>query len=181
MKKGITSEQVFRAVSYCKKHDIHCNITFMVGYPTETKKEIFETINMINKIIKIHPDVTIRGPVPFMPLPGASIYQYCLDCGFKEPKTLREWSKREFDLLSYFKEYCADSNFLGVDKKDRYLIENIGKYSTLATSSWGRIMSFSPLLILPTLLCKIRWKLKFFRFPIDYKLYKWVTKKLPVY
>ncbi len=176
MNKGITDEQVFRVVELCKKYDVKCKLGFMVGYPTETRKDIYDTISMINRIIKINPDAVIDGPVPFRPYPGASIYDVCLKYGLKEPKSLREWGKD-----SDFSAYLKVGGFPWVDNKDYSIVENLGKYSTLATSSWKRIISYSPLLVFPALLCRLRWKLKFFRFPYDYKLYKWITNKLPVY
>lgn len=49
IKKHITDEQIFTAIRLCRKHGIHTNILLMLGFPTETEKEIKDTINFAAK------------------------------------------------------------------------------------------------------------------------------------
>lgn len=176
MKKDITEEQIYKAVELCGKYDVACFVNMMVGYPTETKKDIFDTINMMNKIIKINKNVVFNGPVPFRPYAGASIYDYCIKTGFKEPQSLEEWAAN-LD----FSGYISSDNFPWIEKGTYHYVANIGKYGTLATKPFKNIWKTSPLLAIFSLACKLRWKLKLFRFPIDYALYKIVTKRIVLY
>ncbi|MBU0628892.1 MAG: B12-binding domain-containing radical SAM protein [Nanoarchaeota archaeon] len=176
MKKEITSEHIYRSVELCGKYDVECKMGFMIGYPTETRKDMFDTISMINKMIKVNPNTIINGPVPFRPYPGASVYEFCISSGLHEPKTLREWAKD-----TDFSAYLSVNGFPWVEKENRDIVANLGRYTTLAVSQWSRIIRFSSLLIIPALLCKLRWKLKFFKYPFDHLLYKFVTRKMPIY
>jgi len=176
MKKDIEEEHVYRCVELCKKYDIECYVNMMIGYPTETKEDIFDTMKMMDKIIKINENVIFNGPVPFRPYAGSSIYDYCLKLGFKEPQSLEEW----VDSLD-FSGFVSSKTFPWVEKGNYHYVENVGKYGTLATKPFKNIWKTSPILAIFSLVCKLRWKLKFFRFPIDYGLYKLITKKIVLY
>ncbi|MEA2036319.1 MAG: radical SAM protein, partial [Nanoarchaeota archaeon] len=176
MKKDITEEHVYESIKLCGKHKIGCYINMMVGYPTETKKDIFDTMNMMENAVKINKDVIVNGPVPFRPYAGASIYDYCVKRGFKEPQSLEEW----VDSLD-FSGFVSTKTFPWIEKGTYHYVQNIGKYSTLAVKPFKNIWNVSPFLALFSLVCKLRWKLKFFRFPVDYALYKLFTKRIRLY
>lgn len=176
MKKDITEEQIYRAVELCAKYNVTCNINLMIGYPTETKKDIFDTINMMNKIIKINKNAVLNGPVVFRPYAGSSVYDYCINKGLKEPQDLEEWAK-SID----FSAYVPVKDFPWIEKGTYQYVANLGKYGTLALRPFSKIWEISHILAILSLLCKLRWKLRFFRFPIDFALYKSVTKRVPLY
>lgn len=50
MNKHITLEQIKQSVKLMKNADIQCLAGFMVGYPSETKEEILETINFAKNL-----------------------------------------------------------------------------------------------------------------------------------
>jgi len=72
IKKGTTVEQNYKAASICKKYGIKILATFMLGLPTETKKEQLATIKMI---IETKPESTL--PFYFVPIIGTEIYDLC--------------------------------------------------------------------------------------------------------
>ena len=176
MQKNITEEQIYRSARLCAKYDITCYINLMIGYPTETKKDIFDTIKMVDKIMRINKNAIIDGPVPFEPLPGSTIYDYCIKCGLKEPKSLEEWGK-----TIDFSGYVPVKDLPWIEKGIYDYVANLGKYTTLATRPFNKTWEVSPILAIMSLVCKLRWKLRFFRFPIDFALYKFLTKKIPLY
>ncbi len=74
IKKKLTDEQIAKAIELCRKYRIMSNLFLMVGFPTETKKEMMDTVRIGKKvkadIIGIH--ITI-------PFPGSEIYRYAID------------------------------------------------------------------------------------------------------
>jgi len=47
--KKVRDEVIFKTIELCRKHDIHTNILLMLGFPTETEKEIKDTINFASR------------------------------------------------------------------------------------------------------------------------------------
>lgn len=76
MKKGITREQIFRAIELTRKNKIEVSTCFMVGLPYETKEDILETIKMV-KELKPH----FTNVCTFTPYPGSSLYDECVKQG----------------------------------------------------------------------------------------------------
>ena len=69
MKKGITLAQVDAALRACLEADIQPLITYMIGYPGETLKSIYDTVEFVF--------LSSRGKFVndyFVPLPGSDIY-----------------------------------------------------------------------------------------------------------
>lgn len=69
--KKISDEQIKNAFNLCWKAGIEADMFLMIGFPTETKKEIMDTINFPIKVIK---KVNMVGVHITVPLPGSSIW-----------------------------------------------------------------------------------------------------------
>lgn len=67
IKKGITKEQVERAVRLCDKVGIHTKAFFMIGHPKETKATIQETIDFACSLPLTDVTVQINTPLPNTP------------------------------------------------------------------------------------------------------------------
>jgi len=171
LKKDITTKQIINSAKQSLKHDITPQYSFMVGIPGEAKNDIKQTINLIDQLVKISPQVQILGPQAFRPYPGSELYQECIKSGWQAPKTLEDWSKVIKDELNYL----APKNFLWI--KNKNLVESLEAYvrfgahsiksamgSTVSSAKWLKLCFI--------LICKLRWKLKFFGLPLDYKLAK---------
>lgn len=72
LRKGTTVEQNYRAAKICRKYGIKIWANYMVGIPTETKKEVIDTVNMIKKIRPEH-----YSPAFYTPAPGSDLFAYC--------------------------------------------------------------------------------------------------------
>jgi len=72
LRKGTTVEQNYKAAEICHKLGIRIFANFMLGIPTETKKEAQDTINMIRKIRPYTP-----SPAFYTPFPGSDLFEYC--------------------------------------------------------------------------------------------------------
>ena len=74
IKKKVTDQQIAEAIRLCRKYKIMSNLFLMVGFPTETKEEMMDTVRIGKKVkadmIGIH--ITI-------PFPGTEIFRYAVD------------------------------------------------------------------------------------------------------
>jgi len=67
----------------------------MIGFPKETKKDQEKTFKIIDKLHEIvNPDIKI---FMFTPFPGTELYEEALKRGLKEPESLEEWAKFEYE------------------------------------------------------------------------------------
>ncbi|MDP2736943.1 MAG: radical SAM protein [bacterium] len=176
IKKDITPEQILYAAKQCLKHDIIPQFSFMVGLPGELKSDMKLTINLIDKLIKLSDKVQILGPQAFRPYPGSELYLECVASGWSAPKSLEEWSHLVKNQLNYLQV----KNFNWVKHKD--YVESMEAYVRFGAHSIKSAMGSSVkaqrfVKLAFVLLCQLRWKLKFFAWPIEFKLAKrFVTK-----
>jgi len=176
IKKDISPEQILNSAKLCLKHGIIPQYSFMIGMPDETKEDMMMTLDLIDKLVKLGDEVQILGPQAFRPYPGSELYQECLDAGWQAPKTLEDWAHLVENELSYL----TVQNFPWVKNKD--FVESMEAYVRFGAMSFKSAMgsSVSVQRFLKAgfvLLCQLRWKLKFFYWPIEFKLAKkFVTK-----
>lgn len=91
MKKGLKVESILKCVKTLSKYPIQVNLSFVMGMPSETKKEIYETIKFMKKIRKINkyagPNANVLTPYPKSEIMDSLIKEGLVN----EPKTLEEW------------------------------------------------------------------------------------------
>ena len=176
IKKDIMPKDVINSAKLCLKHDIIPQYSFMVGLPGEKRDEMMETLKLIDELVKLSDKVQILGPQAFRPYPGSELYQECLEAGWGEPETLNKWEETVKSELNYLnvQKFPWLNNPDFVESLEAYV--RFGAHSI--KSALGSTIKANKLIKLPfVLLCKLRWKLKFFNFPWDYKLAKrFVTK-----
>jgi radical SAM superfamily enzyme YgiQ (UPF0313 family) len=81
VKKKITKKQVRDCVSLIKKVEIDLTIYLMIGFPTETKEEMQETLDFAREL-----DPTYYSLSILVPYPGTEIYDDVIRSGVKLPK-----------------------------------------------------------------------------------------------
>ena len=176
IKKEIMPEDVINSAKLCLKNNIIPQYSFMVGLPGEKRSDMMETLKLIDKLVKLSDKIQILGPQAFRPYPGSKLYQECLEAGWEEPETLDKWGETVKSELNYLNV----QKFPWLDNPD--FVESLEAYVRFGAhsikSALGSTIKANKLIKLPfVLLCKLRWKLKFFSFPWDYKLAKrFVTK-----
>ncbi|KKT26579.1 MAG: Fe-S protein, radical SAM family [Parcubacteria group bacterium GW2011_GWA2_43_9b] len=171
MKKDIQPEDVINSARMSLKHGIIPQYSFMIGLPGETRSEMMETLALIDRVVKLSPEIQILGPQAFRPYPGSELYDECVASGWKEPKTLEAWA----DLSANELNYLSVKNFPWVKKSDRDFVESMEAYVRFGAhsikSALGSSVSANKILKLGfILICQLRWKLKFFAWPVEYKL-----------
>jgi len=65
------------AFNLIHSHGLNSKAYCMIGFPTETREEVFQTIRLIREI---QPTIAIMSV--FYPFPGVPLRQYCVDRGF---------------------------------------------------------------------------------------------------
>lgn len=79
--KNFSNEQVLKAFKIIKKYDIPTSVNNIIGYPEETRDQIFKTIDMNRRIFQIYPKASMSGFV-FQPYRGTELYDFCLAKGY---------------------------------------------------------------------------------------------------
>lgn len=89
IKKGITIEQVRRAVRVIKEEDIMVTGYFIFGFPWETEEHIAQTLSLIEEL-----DLDMVQYNFAVPLPGTELYKIMESQGILPPhQTPMEWSQ----------------------------------------------------------------------------------------
>ena len=76
IKKGVTKDQISSAATLIHKAGIQWNAFFMIGFPTETRSEMLETINFMKQLDPDHATFSIVTPYI-----GTDLYDYSLKKG----------------------------------------------------------------------------------------------------
>ena len=170
-KGGTQSGQMIKDfVLRMNKADIIPELSFVLGMPAKTEKEVYEQIlwdiNFIKEIKEINSDAEIIIYL-FSPVPteGSELYQQILDAGFSFPQHLEDWispSWENFDLRK---------NPLTPWLKP-YMIDTIKNFETVLngyypTVSDFRIRGFKKTVL--TTAASWRYKSGFYKFPYEIK------------
>jgi len=168
--KGIKPAQIIYSAKQTLKYDIIPQYSFMVGLPGEERADIDKTIQLIDRLTKLSPQIQILGPQAFRPYPGSKLYQECLASGWSAPRSLTDWGQAVKDELNFL----SPAQFPWA-QKNLDLIESLEAYVRFGAhtikSALGSTVRANKILKLPfVLLCQLRWRLKFFEWPIEFKL-----------
>lgn len=165
-----TGQMIKDFVLRMKNADIIPELSFVLGMPAPTEKEVYDQIlwdiNFIKEIKTINPNAEIIIYL-FSPVPteGSELYQQILNAGFHFPEQLEDWispSWENFDLRK---------NPLTPWLKP-YMIDTIKNFETVLngyypTASDFRIKGYKKI-ILKTI-SSVRYKLGFYHFPYEIK------------
>ncbi|MBI1969684.1 B12-binding domain-containing radical SAM protein [Candidatus Woesearchaeota archaeon] len=91
MKKDETKEQMLEANRKLAKTSIIPAYNFMMGFPTETLQDTYETVDFALQLIKENPNAMIAGFYVYMPTGGTEAFELALQHGFQPPTTLEGW------------------------------------------------------------------------------------------
>ncbi|MFV1950860.1 MAG: radical SAM protein [Nitrospinota bacterium] len=97
IKKNMRVEQV---IEFNKKLAKNTNIkpiyNFMIGFPTETEKDISLTTDLFVRLLEDNPKAILRYISYLSFYPGTEIYDLALKMGLEPPSTLEEWGNHCF-------------------------------------------------------------------------------------
>lgn len=73
IRKGITTTQVVRALTWAKERDLITTCNFMLGFPQETPAALEDTLRFMERIAPLTDSFSTRGVV--VPFPGTPLYE----------------------------------------------------------------------------------------------------------
>ena len=91
IQKEITVGMVLKAAERLLKSGIRGSFHFMGGFPGETPQEFLETCRLLNQLMRISPDNTVRELAVFTAYPGTALVTACIERGYQEPDSLEGW------------------------------------------------------------------------------------------
>lgn len=109
LRKGITLEQAEQAFKLTKKVGIQTAGYFMIGSPTETKKDMLETIKFMKKLNPDYVHISITTPFP-----ATDLYKMALEQNVVNHDIWQEFAKNpkpDFVPPVWEKELCREELF----------------------------------------------------------------------
>jgi len=170
--KGITKQQIIDYNRMLAKSGIITTYNFMMGFPTETVPEIYESIDLSMQLFKENPNAEISAFYIYVPYPGCDLYDLSIKEGFVPPTKLEEWAVFSRQQLH-----------------TPWIQNNIGMMKNIALTSkfidgkrMARLFKKTPIPgIAPQLLAKIyqrRWRKKDFKNYPDIKMVNFAASKV---
>jgi radical SAM superfamily enzyme YgiQ (UPF0313 family) len=167
IKKGITTEDIYKANEKLKRAGIAPKFSFMAGLPTETIKEVKATLKLMERLVRQNPEAYCTPVQLFSPYPGTPLFDYSLQAGMKMPSRLEQWGEwgLESALYSWLKP------------RENKLLEKIALFSFFldgktvpesATKSWFRFAAR-----LYGAVVRLRVRLGFFAFMPEVAAIRW--------
>ena len=172
MNKAITLEQIMKQNKRLAGYTINIKYTFIIGMPTETKKDIDTTVKLALDLAKENPNAWTRIS-PYMPFPGTEMYDFAIQHGFRPPKNLEGWAK--FNSLDSWHNYFG--SWMSKDMID--YTDSIAFLSSLYNKNIRyKITSKTMRLLFDCYrpFAKFRLEKSFHKFPIELQVNKFIEK-----
>lgn len=151
MKKDITVEDLYNTAKNMKDKKTNVDLSFIIGFPVETKEDKTKTFRVIDDLQKINPKVNATVKI-YTPYPSTPLWLEALNYGFKPPATNIEWSE-------FGRERC----FLPwVNNKE---LEAIHRISVYACTKIKEFLPAGHKFLYP--IEKFRWQNNIYAFPIE--------------
>jgi radical SAM superfamily enzyme YgiQ (UPF0313 family) len=159
--KDITVDQIRKSAELCGKYGIKAVYMFLHGFPGETWEDICRTLDLIDELEAMNEQVMVSHLGFFAPFPGTPLFDVAIDAGFEPPTSLAGWgapmgeiAKKDGELPPY------------VDKRAR----SLSYYRHLASRTDLDEVRFSLPVKALQRVARLRWKHRFFSFPIDHTI-----------
>ena len=158
--KGLTRQVILEKFKLLSRFpDMSVTAASIIGFPTESWPDIYDTIDLGVKLSEMMPDIVVTFQT-FIPYPGSYLYQLAVENGFKVPDNMSDYDK--FDTFTGKMELTW---LPWVDKNTKKIFYRIDKYGKLLTHSKGTnaLRTFGKEFLF--LLSKTRLRSRFFAFP----------------
>jgi len=178
MRKDITTGQIIATVKKCKQFDITPRVSFVIGWPDESRDDVLKTLDFVDEIKAIHPDADICSLFVLIPFPGTPVHEIAVSRGAKELTSLEEWAdwrldKAELPWLTNEEraELTAISNII----RFNHFHQRLSSFKSETKKAW---LGNTPFMIagydvfhrIYEISAKMRWKRRNFKYP-----YEWIA------
>ena len=162
-RKDTSVEETIEGVRLLAKYGLSGQVGIMIGHPEETMEDIHKSLDLMDRMKEINPDLLIGDAKIATPYPSSGFYDVALDFGFEPPTTLEGWS--DF--------YWNNSRMPWI--KNRKEFEVISFTSLVVFMHWrlkrgNRLFNF--LLEILHRTSKLRWRKRFWKFAWEIRLLK---------
>ena len=157
-----TREDIFRANEKVAKSNIASIYTFMIGFPTETREEMLETIETMKQVQKDNKDAMIDAMNMFTPHKGTPLYDEALKLGLKEPESLvgwQDWNFRGKNQAEWFT--YSERSFIENACDISIYCENVRRFFDSMKNPIMRI-TLRFLMYIPEKYFRLKWKYNLF-------------------
>jgi radical SAM superfamily enzyme YgiQ (UPF0313 family) len=152
MGKHIQVADTLRAARCLAEYGLKPLYYFIVGIPTETSEELRSTMNLADKLHKIHGGNCSIVFYGYNPQPGTKLGELAASVGGAVPVSLSDW-------CNYDRSNTGNPLINAI-----YYVAGLRFHRTRGDKTDQNFPGIRRLLILPfELLCVLRWKLRFFR------------------
>lgn len=165
--KGITVPQVMRAAEIFAKHpDIIFDGSTIVGMPTETRKEVDMTLDLVLKLSDIHPRIRVNIGL-YLPFPGTPMFELARKNGFVPPKKTEDWA-----MFDVFGGEVKPVWLPWADESFQDDMANAYQYSQFLERAWFQKQGLYgiPRRLLYQI-TRLRFQKKFFKIPLELNAY----------
>lgn len=168
VQKDITPDDQIRCAEALAKNGIWPLYYWIVGFPTETQKEIAETLDAADRMYKIHKGKLTQNVYAYVALPGSPMFD--LVDASKLPQSMEAWSN--YSLNQTYNQQASNLYHIG----GFYFHRGKGDKTDRNFPGWRR------LLIAPfELLMILRWKLRYWQhFATEKRIVEWLLKRASV-
>ncbi|MFA7301114.1 MAG: radical SAM protein [Candidatus Shapirobacteria bacterium] len=191
--KDMNVDEIIKFTKLCHKYKIKILYSFLVGLPwskdsSENKEfvgnEYKSTLTLIDKLLKISTKNRYTYYV-FLPYPGAPLFHRAVSFGYKPPTSLTGWSNYLMSPEDAFQsilrqKWISPKQATMTAMLTQYIFglmdqDTIKILQNRISSKIGKTL-FNIAYTIGLKLVKLRWKYKYFDFPLDYWLFTQVHK-----
>ena len=175
--KDISNVDIINGALKVAESGIRPILSFMSGFPGESLDQFKETLDIIQKLWRLHPLITINGIFPFNAYPGTKLYFKSKELGLKTPETLDEWGYWSFQyepnnpwLHKKMKQWMQVAFY--IVRFRYYLLRFEDRHHNKLRVRLLKILVF-PL----NVSAKIRFSKRWFRFAWEWHLFAFIAQK----
>jgi hypothetical protein len=97
MQKGITPEMTLEVNQRCKRLGVTPGYGIVIGYPTDTFKDIDTTIDFAYRLKRENKAAQLETFAQYTALPGTPSWALAIEHGLKPPESLEGWTEWLYD------------------------------------------------------------------------------------
>lgn len=154
--KEIDSTDILKANARCRDNQVIPAYNAMIGFPTESREDVFETLDFLDRLKRENPRAMIAEINIFTPYPGTPLYEKSVQMGLPLPTRLEDWGDHHHLNCRKADAKEGDETFLKNITDISYAISD----HLLATVPTPLRILASPAIGW----CRFRWRRRWFEF-----------------